>query len=289
MLALAIWTLSRAGWTLDWNHHVGETPLSFGPAFLAVLTAASLTVAFLSGPLLNFADFARLSPSKKVIVNGNRLGLLINGVAFCVVAVVIALASVEVYGEAITDPVVLIQDIDSVTVLLLTIIAIGVATVGVNIILNFVSPSYDFANIMPKYISFRTGGVITAVLLLAILPWNLFSNAFAVNVFLAGCGALMGPLFGCGAAQVHSSSLYSDDPDGRYFYTRGTNLNSVIALVITGLITVAIALIPSFATIAPFSWPIGVVLGGATLLIVNRLRPNIHARTGDREAEEAKA
>lgn len=293
MLALTVWTLQRANWTLDWNYHVGPKPLEFGPTVFAMLAAASLVVALLSGPVLNFADFTRLSGSRKSVVNGNRLGLLINGVAFCVVSIVLTLASAEVYGEAIDDPLVLINDIDSVTVLLLTIVAVGVSTAGINIILNFVSPAFDFANIAPKLVSFRTGGIITAVLSVLILPWNLYSSPAAVTLFLGGVGALMGPLFGIimadyyliRRAQMHTKDLYSDHPTGRYSYERGTNVNSVLALVIAGSLTICLALLPVFQPLSPFSWPIGTLLGALACLVINRVRPNVHARALDLEAE----
>ena len=297
MFALAIWTLARAGWKLDWTYHVGPAPLAFWPAVGAILAAAFLLTSNLRGPILNFADFTRLSPSKKTVVNGNRLGLLLNGVAFCVVSVVIGLAALEVYGKAISDPTELLDDIDNVTILLLAIILIAVATAGANVVLNFVSPAYDFSNIAPHKISFRTGGLITAILAVVITPWNLYSSPTVVNLFLGGIGALMGPLAGIIAADfylirrkmVDADSLYSDDPNGRYFYGRGTNMNSVIAFVISGGVALCIALVPVFHAIAPFAWPIGVVLGVASCVVVNRARPNLGARVDDLRSESVTA
>jgi NCS1 family nucleobase:cation symporter-1 len=72
-------------------------------------------------------------------------------------------------------------------------LGIAVATVGINIILRFVSPAYDFANVWPSKIDFRRGGLITAVL---VMPWKLYANPIAVNYFIGGVGALMGPLLG---------------------------------------------------------------------------------------------
>jgi nucleobase:cation symporter-1, NCS1 family len=297
MAALAVWTLNRAGWSLDWNYHLGSVPLSTGASIVATLAAVFITVAFMGGPMLNFADFTRLSPNPKAVVKGNGLGLLLNGVAFCLVSVIIALASVKVYGKAIQDPLELMRDIDDPTLLLLTIIVVMVATAGINVILNFVSPSYDFSNVLPKHVSFRTGGLITAVLAIVVTPWNLYSNPVLVNQFIGGTGALVGPLFGIimvdyfliRKAQLHVESLYSDAPNGRYFYSRGTNLNSLIALLISGAITLAVTLVPAFAALAPFSWPIGVIFGGLMCIVVNRLRPNLHARAADltQQAEEA--
>ncbi len=133
------------------------------------------------------------------------------------------------------------------------------------------------------------GGVITAVLSIAIMPWNLYSSPVVVNLFLGGIGALMGPVVGILAtdfylvrkAQIDQDSLYTDDVDGRYYYSRGTNLNSVIALIVSGVIALCVALVPFFSVIHAFAWPIGLILGAASCLIVNRLRPNVHARASE--------
>lgn len=288
MIGLAIWVLSRAGWSLDWNYHQGPS-LSVGGVVLALFSGIFLTVSYLAGPMLNFADFSRFSPTEKSIVHGNRLGLPINGTAFAIVSVVIALASVKVYGKAVTDPVELVNDIDNVAMLLVATIAIAGSAVGINIILNFVSPAYDIANVWPERLSFQSGGAITAVLALLIMPWKIYSNPVAVNLFVGGVGALMGPLFGVimadyyliRKAQVDVDSLYSGDPKGPFFYGRGTNLNTLMALVPAGVITLILALVPGFSALAPFSWPVGTALGAALCLEVNRRRPNARLRAAD--------
>ena len=71
-----------------------------------------------------------------------------------------------------------------------------VATMGINIVANYVSPAYDLANVAPKYIDFKRGGLITSVLAVVVMPWYIFSSAWAVNYFLGGLGAVLGPLFG---------------------------------------------------------------------------------------------
>ncbi|QQQ64495.1 NCS1 family nucleobase:cation symporter-1 (plasmid) [Paenarthrobacter ureafaciens] len=282
MIALTIWTLHRAEWTIDWSYHVGSVPLGAGDTVIQILAAASLIVALLSGPVLNFSDFTRLASSRRSVIRGNQLGLLVNGIAFCLVSVVITLASVRVYGKAINDPIILISEIDNITVLLLAILAVGISTAGINIILNFVSPAFDFANIAPRHIDFKKGGLITAILSVVILPWNLYSNPVVISVFLGGIGALMGPLFGIMMAdyylirrgRVTIAHLYTEDPSGKYFYTRGFNKNSVAALIISGIATLAIAFIPAMHALAPFTWPLGTTLGAIVCLAINRLRPN---------------
>jgi NCS1 family nucleobase:cation symporter-1 len=295
MAALAIWVLAQAHWSIDWSYHEGGGSLTSGKAVYASLSAVFLTVAYMAGPMLNFCDFTRFSPNKKAIVRGNRLGLPLNATAFVIVSVIIALASVKVYGKAVSDPVELVRNISSVPILLVACIAIAGSAVGINIILNFVSPAYDIANVNPKRLNFQTGGLITAVLALLIVPWKIYSSPVAVNLFIGGVGALMGPLFGVimadyyvvRRAQVSVHELYRDEPGTRYFYKRGTNMNTLIAFVPASVITLLIALVPAFSVLAPFSWPIGTALGAVLCLLVNHLRPNAPARVADLAAEAA--
>jgi cytosine/uracil/thiamine/allantoin permease len=51
-----------------------------------------------------------------------------------------------------------------------------VATLAVNIAANVVSPANDFANAFPRWISFRTGGLITGVIGILMQPWRLLAD-----------------------------------------------------------------------------------------------------------------
>ncbi len=277
MIALALWVLNQAKWTVNWSYVEGP-PLSGGETLTAILGAVFITCAYMAGPMLNFADFTRLAPSERDVKRGNAWGLLLNGVAFCVLSVVIALAGVQAYGKAITDPLQLLEKVDSVAILLVAIIAVAVATVGINIILNFVSPAYDFSNVWPSKISFRTGGVITAVLALLVMPWKLYANPVAVNYFIGGVGGLMGPLLGImlvdyyylRRAQVKIPDLYSESPAAKYHYTNGFSRNSIISLLVAGVLALSAAYLPVFSSLQHYSWPIGLISGGLMVAMLNR-------------------
>jgi len=143
---------------------------------------------------------------------------------------------------------------------------------------------------VPKYVSFRTGGVIIAVLALRIMPWKIYASPVAVNLFI-GVGALMGSLFGVIIANYYLirkpqvQDLHHDNPGGRYSYGRGTNLNTLIAAVPASVITLVIALVPALSTVAPFSWPPGTSLGVIFCIAVNWLGPNVHLRAIDLAAQ----
>ncbi|AUI50914.1 NCS1 family nucleobase:cation symporter-1 [Arthrobacter crystallopoietes] len=277
MLALAIWVLSRADWSIDFTYSMAQLG-SAGAQTISFASAIFIIVAYFAGPSLNFADFTRNAPSEASVRKGNALGLLINAIAFGIISVVIALASVKVYGEAIHDPIALLADIDSITLLLIAIIAVGLATAGINIILNFVSPVYDLINVWPKVFTFRSAGVLVAVLAVVITPWNLFANPVIVNQFVGGVGALMGPLFGVimtdyylvKKCRIQTDELFNAEPSGLYYYKKGYNPKAVGALAVAGLFTIVMSVIPAFASWAPLAWPVGVLVGAGLYYFISR-------------------
>ena len=78
----------------------------------------------------------------------------------------------------------------------LGLIALLVATLNVNIGANVVGPSNDFSNLAPRFVSFRTGGLITGVLGLAIMPWKLMASSHNYLGWLVGYSGLLGPVAG---------------------------------------------------------------------------------------------
>jgi NCS1 family nucleobase:cation symporter-1 len=269
MFALAVWIVIESGGHIDFS--LGSKELTAGGALLAFVTAASLVVAYFSTLLLNFCDFSRFSPSERMVRWGNFFGLPVNFTAFSLVTVVVTAGSVAVYGEAITDPVELVSKIPNTFILILGAITFAIATVGINIVANFVSPSYDLSNVAPKYIDFRRGGLISAILALVVTPWNIYNSPVAVNYFLGGLGAFLGPLFGIivvdyylvKRGHIEVEDLYRAEESSPYWYEGGINRHAVLIFVISAAVAAIIALVPMFGTIASFSWFVGAGLSGA--------------------------
>ncbi|WP_236930998.1 cytosine permease [Geobacillus sp. JS12] len=110
--------------------------------------------------------------------------------------VVITAGTITVFGEAIVDPVLIVQKIENSVVNLIAAIVFIVATLAINIVANLVSPAYDLANAAPKHINFKKGTIITAILSVLVMPWKIYGSPVAVNYFLGGLGAFLGPIFG---------------------------------------------------------------------------------------------
>lgn len=266
MLALAVWLIVQAHGRLSFFAGLHHLPV--GEQIYQTFAAVGLTVSVLATLMLNFSDFARFAPSRKAIVVGNFWGLPINWTAFAVTSAIVSAATVAVYGKAILDPAQLLGKVSSTPLLIVGVIMFIVATIGVNIVANFVSPSYDLANVWPRVITFRRGGVITAVVSVAVLPWKLYSSPAVINGFLGALGAFLGPLFAIMVVDyylvkrqlVRVSDLYRPDPDGAYYYRRGISRRALAAFLPSALVAAVIALVPAFGRIAPFSWFIGVAI-----------------------------
>nr|WP_257956869.1 cytosine permease [Nocardioides sp. B-3] len=145
---------------------------------------------------MNFCDFSRFAPRQGHRGPRQLLGPAGQLPAFAVVTVAVTAGSIAVFGETITDPVEIVARIDNVWVTAIGAVTFVIATIGINVVANFVSASYDLANVAPEHIDFRRGGLISAVVAVLITPWHLYSSPAAINYFLGGPGALLGPLFG---------------------------------------------------------------------------------------------
>jgi NCS1 family nucleobase:cation symporter-1 len=273
MLLLTVYILSRANWHISLDLPGGKARWGGTHAFLA---ATALTVTYFSTLLLNFCDFSRFAPSRRAVRTANLWGLPVNFIAFSVVSVVVTAGTFQVYGKHIYDPVEVVGRIDNTAVLLLGAVTFAVATLGINVVANFVSPAYDLANVAPSRIDFKKGGLISAAIALVITPWNLFSNPDIINLFLGGLGALLGPLFAIimvdffvlRKQQVVVADLYREK--GHYSYTHGWNRKAIVSFVASAVPSTVVALAPAFAVLAPFSWFIGAGMAFVVHYLISR-------------------
>nr|WP_257956872.1 NCS1 family nucleobase:cation symporter-1 [Nocardioides sp. B-3] len=287
MIVLAIWMYAQAGWDISWTQGGGGDPLSTGESWYKTFAAVGLTVGVLATLMLNFSDFARYSPSRESVVKGNAWGLPFNWTAFALTSVIISAASVKVYGEAVLDPAVLLEKFENDFVVLVGTFVFVLATIGVNIVANFVSAAYDISNVNPKRISFKTGGIITSCPALVSMPWNLYSSPEIIAYFLGGLGALLGPFFGIMAVdyflfrkgRFSIPDMYDPTPRSAYYYKDGVNPQAIIAFVPSAVIALMFALVPVFSPVAPFGWFIGCAPGAVAYRIVTRGRVPVTPKT----------
>src|SRR5687768_12663260 len=238
-LGLLVWASWRAGGlgrVLTESATLQRQQNNFWVIFPGALTASVGYWATLS---LNIPDFTRYARSQKSQMLGQALGLPLTMTAFAFIGVAVTSATVLIYGIAIPNPVDLMARFDSVLIILFATAVIFAAQLTTNMAANVVSPSNDFSNLNPRLISYVTGGLITAVIGVLMLPWKLMESMGAyIFTWLIGYSGLMGAIAGiliCDYWVIRKQHLDLEglfDPKGPYSYGSGYNWRAIVALVV---------------------------------------------------------
>jgi NCS1 family nucleobase:cation symporter-1 len=209
---------------------------------------------------------------------GQALGLPAAMTLYSFIGVAVTSASALIFGEAIWDPVVLLGRFNQPLVALIALVALLLATLNTNVAANVVSPSNDFSNLRPSLISFRTGGLITGVVGILMMPWRLLRD-FSSYIFgwLVGCSALLGPIAGimiCDYYVVRRRQLAVEDlylRGGAYEYLHGFNPKAILALVAGVAIALIGLAVPAVRWLFDYAWFVGfVVSGGLYFLLMQK-------------------
>jgi NCS1 family nucleobase:cation symporter-1 len=207
----------------------------FWPFFVASLTA---NVGFWATLSLNIPDFSRYAYSQRDQALGQALGLPTTMALFSFIGIAVTGAAV-IYGETIWDPVVVLSKFTNPIVLVVAMLSLCIATLATNIAANVVSPANDFAHLAPRWISFRTGGLITGICGILMQPWKLLADPTGyIFRWLVAYSALLGAVGGVLLAdylvwrktQLDLAGLYRKD--GPYWYRSGFNPIAIIAMLL---------------------------------------------------------
>jgi NCS1 family nucleobase:cation symporter-1 len=282
------WCAAKAGGlgrVLDASNQLQKQQGNFWSIFPAFLTGAVGYWATLS---TNIPDFTRYAKSQRSQVLGQALGLPTTMTLFAFIGVATTSATLIIYGRAIPNPVDLMKEFTSVTVVLFATVVIFFAQLTTNMAANVVSPSNDFSNLNPRAISYVGGGLITAVIGILMMPWKLMETAGNyVFVWLIGYSGLMGAIAGIMICdywvlrrqRLDLRALF--DPRGKYSYGGlGVNWRAIVALVVAiapcvpGFLDAAtggtIRAPQPFKTIYTYAWfitfAIGFVLYGVLMM-----------------------
>jgi nucleobase:cation symporter-1, NCS1 family len=237
-LALLFWAIKAGGGLGPILNEPSKfaTSKEFWNFFFPALTGM---VGFWATLSLNIPDFTRYAKSQKAQINGQAIGLPPSMTMFAFIGVVVTSATVIVYHETIWDPVTLAGKFDSKVLVSVAMIAVAISTLATNIAANIVSPANDFANLAPKKISFKTGGLITGILGVLIFPWKLIADPTGyIFTWLVGYSSLLGPVGGIMIVDYYFvrrqklsvKELYLHK--GQYSYQGGFNSKAIIALVL---------------------------------------------------------
>jgi NCS1 family nucleobase:cation symporter-1 len=238
--------------------------VTFSDFLKFLIPALNGTVGFWATVSLNIPDFTRFARSQRQQAIGQALALPATMTLYSLIGILVTSATVVIYGTAIWDPVQLLSRFHSPVAVIISLLAILLATLNVNIGANVVSPANDFSNLWPRKISFRTGGIITCFMGIALMPWKLLADykTFILG-WLGGYAAFLGPVAGimiCDYYVVRRRTLLVEDlylRNGAYEYSHGFNWAALAALAL-GAGTALIGLvIPPLRVLYDYSWFVG--------------------------------
>ncbi len=278
---LLAWILYQAGGVGFLLNEPGkfQTFGEFFPIFIPSLTAM---IGFWATLSLNMPDFTRFGKSQREQVVGQTVALPTTMVVFAAMGILITSAAVVVFPQMnpadAWDPVKLVGQFSQPLVVAISMFTIVVATLSVNIAANVVSPANDFANAFPKWISFRTGGLITGVIGILMQPWKLLADPSGyIFSWLLGYSGGLGSIAGVLIAdywivrrkELNLGDLYRTN--GEY---RGWNWRAVIATLLGCFFAWIGLIIPSLRVLYDYAWFVGFGVSFAVHLALMKAFPD---------------
>ena len=238
-------------------------------------------VGFWATVALNIPDFTRYAKSQRDQMLGQALGLPAAMTLYSFIGVAVTSASVVLFGQAIWDPVALLGRFHEPVVASIALVALLVATLNTNVAANVVSPSNDFSNLNPRLISFRTGGFITGVVGVLMMPWKLLGD-YSAYIFgwLVGYSGLLGPIAGVMIADyfvvrrcgLDVEELYQRG--GAYEYSSGVNFRALAALG-CGIVVALLGLVlPAMRWLYDYAWFVGFLVAAVVYVALMQSAPS---------------
>jgi NCS1 family nucleobase:cation symporter-1 len=192
---------------------------------------------------------------------------------FAAMGVIITSAAVIIYPQLpmseLWDPVKLVAQFKAPIVIAVSMFTVVVATLAVNIAANVVSPANDFANAFPRWISFRTGGLITGILGILMQPWRLLADPSGyIFAWLLGYSGGLGSIAGVLIVDywiVRRKQLVLGDlyrPQGAYTYNGGWNWRAVIATLAGCTLAWIGLVVPALRPLYDYAWFVGFFTAG---------------------------
>ena len=270
ILMIMIWSKAGGGLLSEVGNIFAGTGSYEGSSFGAFLAIFGTMVAYFAAVVINFGDFSRFVKNESEMRKGNLWGLPGNIVLFSFIALMVTAGTVAVFGETLTNPTDIVERVGHLGLTVIAAFAFFAATIGINLVANFVPPAYDLSNLMPDKINFRTGGLITAIVGFIIgALWVSFISQVGMFPFVNTLGAILAPVYGIMIVdyyiikkqKIKESDLFSSSPRGAYYYNDGWNTKAFVAWIIAGVFSVATVWHPSLSSLGGYAWIIGAALG----------------------------
>ncbi len=223
----------------------------------------SIMLGFWATMSLSIADITRYAKSQRSQIAGQFIGLPLTMLLFSFVGIFVTCAAIINFQDILIgedapwDPVSLLAKFKNPWVVVISQVFMIIATLSTNIAANVIAPSNAFSNLWPKKISFRTGGIITGIIGILIMPWWLLNQ---ISGLLLAVSGFLGPVVGILIADyflVRKTKLKLADlfkENGAYTYSGGINWKAIAAFVIGLVLALIWTFIPSLNHLSDLAW-----------------------------------
>jgi NCS1 family nucleobase:cation symporter-1 len=270
-LLIVLWQKADGNLLTAANNIFSHEGSSFSSELQGFIAIVGTMVAYFSAVMINFSDFSRYVKDEKSMKLGNLLGLPLNMIIFSALALLITAGATVVYGEQLTNPTAIVEKADSALLSIIAAVTFFAATVGINLVANFIPAVNGIANLAPKSMTFQKAGFITSGFALIIgALWTSFISQVGIGAFVNTLGATLAPLYGIMIAdyyfirkqKLNLSGLYDETEKSTYFYKNGWNNTAVIAFVLAAIFSVSTVWVDALSALSGYAWLLGALLGG---------------------------
>ncbi|MBC9726822.1 NCS1 family nucleobase:cation symporter-1 [Streptomyces sp. TRM68367] len=287
-LMVVIWNEAGSGLLTELGNIFAGSGGDGGSSLSAFVSVVGTMVAYFAAVVINYGDFSRFVRTERRMTWGNFFGLPVSLTVFSFLALVITAGTGVLFGKPLTNPSEIIDRVDNTWLTVVAALTFFAATVGINLVANFIPPAYDLANTSPDIISARGGGIITAAVAFVVgALWVPVISHLGLAKFVDTLGALLAPLYGIMVIdyylvrkqRLNVQDLFSAEPGGTYYYFRGWNPRALAAFGLAAVFSVSTVWAPSMKDLTGFAWIFGAAIGGALHYLLMRWTTPGGART----------
>lgn len=293
LLLIGIW-VQAGGELLEGVGTLFKGDKTGGAAVVAFFGVVGTMIAYFAAVVVNFGDFSRQTTSMKAMRRGNFWGLPVSLTFFTFLALFITAGAYMVYqngqGEPAINPADIVGLVGNTWLTVIAAITFFLATVGINLVANFIPPAYDLANLLPSKITFKVGGWITALVGFIVgALWVSAIGAMGLPKFVDTLGAILAPLYGVLVVdyyvlrkqRIHIRETFTMNPKSIYHFRGGWNVRALSAAGVAAIFSILTVWLPALEALGGFAWLLGALLGGLFHYIAMRGRVIIDPATDD--------
>ena len=248
-----------------------------------LLTVAGTIFAYFSIVIVSFGDFSRHVKNENDLNKGN-LSLIINLIIFSFFSICIVAGSDVFLNQKFSDldriftnPTDIIGKFDNVSITVVVLFFIIVASASTNLVANYIPSQYSLINFLPSKLNLRNASYTISFLgLLVGIFWLTILSQIGILSFVDTFGCFFGPLFGVIVADYYlikkenlsNKDIYSIESNSIYYYSGGWHIKGIYSLILGFIFSASTIWNVNLMFLQSSAWIIGAFISWATYYLL---------------------